>query len=110
MSHEHRAIVVPGSIPEVQPGNCPVCTGAGRASAEGQTYARIMAGFDAVTNTLPCRNCGGQYQWGRPTGNVRLRPDGTPCTHEYSSQHISRALCGFTCWHCADHFEIDSGD
>lgn len=42
-----------------------------------------MVGYDSASRTIPCRNCGNPYISQAPTGTVPLRPDGTPCTHEY---------------------------
>ena len=89
---------------------CPVCNGSGRRDASGERYKKVYAGYDEATDTLPCRNCGGQYMYGRPTGEVRARPDGTACTHEYDSKTVGRCLTRYTCTHCGDVFDIDSGD
>ena len=74
-------------------GICPVCNGTGKTSDGGL-----------------CRNCGGQYMYGTPRGTVRLREDGTPCTHSYTSKTVGRCLTEYTCEHCGDRFQIDSGD
>ena len=47
-------------------GTCPVCNGSGRVSAEGVAHKSVIYGYDAATDTLQCRNCGGQYQYGTP--------------------------------------------
>jgi hypothetical protein len=73
-------------------GVCPVCNGTGK------------------TNDRECRNCGGQQMYGRGTGKVSLRPDGTPCVHVYNSTTIGRCLTRYNCIHCASQFDIDSGD
>jgi hypothetical protein len=89
---------------------CPVCNGSGRVSAGDNKYKSVIAGYDKETDTLPCRNCGGQYMFGRPTGEVRARPDGSACTHSYTSKTVGRCLTEYTCVHCGDRFQIDSGD
>jgi hypothetical protein len=64
--------------------------------------------------TLPCGNCGGQHMAMKATGKVRLRPDGTPCLHEYKTDEFrSNKIRGYhvsDCVHCGDHKVIDSGD
>ncbi len=91
-------------------GTCPVCNGSGRVAAGDNKYKHVYAGYDKDTDTLPCTNCGGQYMMGRPTGQVRLREDGTPCTHSYTSKTVGRCLTEYTCKHCGDRHQIDSGD
>lgn len=61
-------------------------------------------------NKTNCDNCGGQYMYASPKGEVPLRPDGTPCLHEYSFIKTGRCLTKYTCGHCHDSFTIDSGD
>jgi hypothetical protein len=89
---------------------CPVCNGSGRKPAGDNKYKNVIAGYDKETDTFQCTNCGGQYMFGRPTGEVNARPDGTPCTHEYSSKNVGRCLTEYTCKHCGDRYQIDSGD
>lgn len=93
-------------------GTCPVCNGSGRVPVpeHQQRYKHVYAGYDADTDTLGCTNCGGQYMYGRPSGQVPLRPDGTPCVHEYTSQTVGRCLTEYTCRHCGSRHQIDSGD
>lgn len=93
-------------------GTCPVCNGSGRVPvpAHQQRYKTVYAGYDADTDTLGCTNCGGQYMYGRPTGEVRLNKAGEPCKHSYSSQTVGRCLTEYTCEHCGDRYQIDSGD
>jgi hypothetical protein len=74
-------------------GVCPVCNGTGKGE-----------------NDRECRNCGGQQMYGRATGKVNLRQDGTPCKHEYNSTTIGRCLTRYKCTHCSYQFDIDSGD
>lgn len=89
---------------------CPVCNGSGRVPAGGGTHKQFYAGYDADSDTLGCGNCGGQYMYGRPTGKVRLNTDGVPCRHRYTSRNAGRCLTDYTCSHCGDHYQIDSGD
>ena len=91
-------------------GTCPVCNGSGRKQAYDSPYKSVLAGYDKETDTLPCTNCGGQYMYGRPTGQVRLNKDGEPCTHQYVSKYIGRCLTEYFCVWCADRHTIDSGD
>jgi hypothetical protein len=89
---------------------CPVCNGSGRISAGDNKYKSVIAGYDKETDTLPCRNCGGQYMYGSPSGEVNARPDGSACVHEYTSKTVGRCLTEYTCVHCGDRYQIDSGD
>ena len=91
-------------------GTCPVCNGTGRKAAGEDRYKTMYAGYDKETDTLPCTNCGGQTMFGRPTGKVPLRDDGTPCVHKYSSRNVGRCLTEYTCQFCGSRHEIDSGD
>lgn len=89
---------------------CPVCNGLGRVPAGDSPYKRVIAGYDAATDTFGCRNCGGQYMSLRPTGKVRANKEGQPCTHKYTSKTVGRCLHEYTCEHCGDTYQIDSGD
>lgn len=91
-------------------GVCPVCDGTGRVSAGDSEYKDVIAGYDKETDTLACSNCGGQYMYGKPIGEVRLNREGVPCTHKYTSQTVGRCLTRYTCNDCGDTYEIDSGD
>lgn len=91
-------------------GTCPVCNGSGRRPAGNSPYKGVLHGYDAETDTLPCNNCGGQSMYGKPTGKVTLRPDGTPCRHDYTSRTVGRCLTEYTCRHCGHSYQIDSGD
>lgn len=92
---------------------CPVCNGTCRVPAKfdpNVRWASYVYGYDSATHTVMCDNCGGQYMYGRPSGKVPLRSDGTPCTHEYRYTQIGNCLRKYTCIHCKDTYEIDSGD
>ena len=91
-------------------GTCPVCNGTGRRAAGNTPYKTVFAGYDKETDTLACNNCGGQYMYGTPRGQVRMNKDGQPCTHHYHSATVGRCLTRYTCEHCGDSYEIDSGD
>jgi DNA-directed RNA polymerase subunit RPC12/RpoP len=91
-------------------GTCPVCNGLKRVPAGDSKYKSVIAGYDKETDTVECRNCGGQYMFGRPTGEVRLNKEDVPCTHVYQSKTVGRCLTEYTCIHCDERFEIDSGD
>lgn len=91
-------------------GVCPVCSGSGRVPAGDNKYKNIIAGYDKATDTFRCTNCGGQYMYSNPTGEVKLREDGTPCTHKYTSKTVGRCLTEYMCEHCRDRHQIDSGD
>jgi transcription elongation factor Elf1 len=93
----------------MEKGTCPVCSGHGRVKATS-TYKHVMAGYDKESDTLPCQNCGGQYQWGRPSGEVNMDYSGQPCVHHYSGKNVGRCLTEYTCNHCGDRYQIDSGD
>lgn len=58
----------------------------------------------------PCNNCGGQGMFGIATGVVPLRPDGTPCKHEYVGETRGRCYTVYTCKHCNHSYDIDSSD
>ena len=92
---------------------CPVCSGSLRQPcdpAKDASYYRWMLSYDKENHTVRCGNCGGQYQYGAPTGEVNARPDGSGCVHEYESETIGRCLTRHTCKHCNDRYVIDSGD
>lgn len=92
-------------------GTCPVCNGTSRRSASSEPYKTVYAGYDATTDTLPCYNCGSQYMFGKSSGKVRLRLDNNePCVHSYKGQNVGRCLTQYTCQHCGDSHQIDSGD
>jgi len=90
--------------------SCPVCSGTGRVPAGDSKYKNITSGYNNESDTFNCNNCGGQYMFGRPSGKVHTRPDGSPCKHEYKSATVGRCLTEYTCIHCLDRYQIDSGD
>ena len=93
-------------------GVCPVCSGSCRqpAGENLKQFAMIIAGYDRNTDTIACSNCGGRRMYGKPSGEVPLRDDGTPCKHEYKGVERGRCYTVYTCIHCNDRYDIDSGD
>lgn len=91
---------------------CTVCNGTCRVAvtAEHERYKTRIWGYNADTDTFPCSNCGGQYQWPEPTGLVKPNRAGVACVHQYSSRTIGRCLHEHICQHCGDYYQIDSGD
>ena len=95
-------------------GTCPVCNGTKQRPCPdnlrdyGKRYG--WYGYNAENDTVQCNNCGAQYMMGTPTGEVRLRPDGTPCAHEYTGREAGRCRTIYTCKHCNETYEIDSSD
>lgn len=88
---------------------CPVCNGNKRQVYQGP-HASIIAGFDPVDYTIPCQNCGGQYMFGTPLGVVKHNAEDKPCRHEYVVAQAGKSLQTYTCKHCNDTYQIDSGD
>ena len=91
-------------------GTCPVCNGSKRKPAGDNKYKKSIATYDEATDTFACTNCGGQTMALTATGLVRLRPDGTPCTHEYIHKQLGNCWHGYKCKHCGDRYDIDSSD
>ena len=93
-------------------GLCPCCKGSGRrpVPAEAQRYKTVMASYDAATDTFACVNCGGQYMYGKASGQVRLNKEGVPCVHVYEGVSRGRCYTEYTCKHCGDRYSIDSSD
>jgi DNA-directed RNA polymerase subunit RPC12/RpoP len=99
----------------VKTGTCPVCNGTKHMPCPDnlRVYGQKNGwyGYRAEDDTVDCTNCGSQYMFGKPSGVVRLREDGTPCVHEYvSSAGRWRSTTDYKCKHCGDTFMIDSGD
>ena len=91
-------------------GTCPICNGSGRIPAGDYKWKSVVAGYNKETDTLKCSNCGGQYMFGAPTGQVRLNKQGEPCYHSYTSKTVGRCLTEYTCQHCDESYQIDSSD
>ena len=95
----------------MEKGTCPVCNGTLRVAYDGEPrWAGVTAGYDLGSNTVPCRNCGGQYMFGRPSGLVSIDYSGQPCVHDYIGRNAGRCLTEYTCKHCGERHQIDSGD
>jgi len=89
---------------------CPVCNGSGRVPAGNNKYKDVIAGYNKNDDTFKCTNCGGQYMFSSSSGFVNKNKEGTGCTHHYNSQNSGRCLTTYTCKHCNDRYQIDSGD
>lgn len=87
-----------------------MCNGTCRKPAGNDRYKTMYANYDAATDTLPCTNCGGQYMFSSPKGEVSLNKQGEPCVHRYTSRTVGRCLTEYTCSECGDRYQIDSGD
>lgn len=99
----------------MEKGICPVCNGTKRRPCPDdlRKYAAPYGwyGYNKEDDTVDCDNCGKQYMMGAATGQVPLRPDGTPCVHEYKGTATRyRCVTEYTCIHCGDKHEIDSSD
>ncbi len=88
-------------------GICPVCNGTKEVPL---TDKEKSYSWNKDKTHRGCHNCGSQYMYGTPRGEVRLNKEGVPCTHKYTSQTVGRCLTRYTCSDCGDSYEIDSGD
>ncbi len=99
---------------QVAYGTCPVCNGTGHMPCPDNLRAGGQRsgwyGYRAEDDTVTCTNCGGQTMSMKATGKVRLRPDGTPCTHKYHGRNAGRCYTVYDCEYCGDSYAIDSGD
>jgi hypothetical protein len=98
----------------MEKGICPACNGTKRQpcdSTKESKHYRVYSGYDSETHTLPCGNCG-YGMFARPSGEVNLRPDGTPCLHNFvHDQKLGNCYNSYKCTHgCGSAFTIDSGD
>ena len=95
-------------------GPCPICNGTGHKPCPDnlRDYGIRSGwyGYRKEDDTVDCDNCGGQYMFSKPSGQVRLNKDGQPCVHEYSGQNAGRCYTKYYCKHCGDSYGIDSGD
>jgi len=95
-------------IPEGK-GLCPCCQGSGRMPA-GLEW-RWSAGYDHATQTITCRNCGGQTMSGVAQGYTRLDPaTGLGCLHVWEGHKAGNCYHVYTCTKCGEWYDIDSGD
>ena len=88
-------------------GICPVCNGTKKIPL---TEEEKKQWWYKDQTERECFNCGGSTMYGKASGFVRLRPDGTPCKHEYIGRNAGRCYTIYTCKHCGDFYDIDSGD
>ena len=95
-------------------GPCPVCNGTGHMPCPDnlRPYASKNGwyGYHAESDTVDCTNCGAQYMFSKPSGQVNLNKDGVPCTHSYDGETVSNCYHKYVCRHCGDTYHIDSGD
>lgn len=93
---------------------CPVCNGTGHMPCPDNIRKYGISngwyGYRAEDDTVTCTNCGGQYQYGVPTGFVSLDKDGQPCKHFYTAANAGRCYTRYTCEKCGNEYHIDSGD
>ena len=89
-------------------GICPVCEGT-KVVPLTEEEKKYSWNKDVVIQD--CRNCGGQYQFGRPTGIVHNNGRAKPCTHNYRNIYsTNRGINRYQCLECGDQYTIDSGD
>ena len=95
-------------------GICPVCSGTLRRPCPDNLRQYGLSngwyGYDKADDTVDCNNCGQQYMFGKPSGEVKLNTDGVPCTHSYEGETVGRCYHRYICKHCGDTHHIDSGD
>jgi hypothetical protein len=92
---------------------CPCCSGSTRRPVlpSEEQYKDIMSGYDKATDTMACRNCGGQTMYGKPLGYTKIDPEtGLGCEHKYIGRDAGRCYTIYTCRKCGSHYDIDSGD
>lgn len=108
----------PSPVAPREMGICPICNGSGKqllAPTTGRVIGRppetrYYWPQYAERGWMECRNCGGQTMGGVASGRVYLRPDGTPCAHDFKGHNAGRCLSRYECSHCGDRYDIDSGD
>jgi hypothetical protein len=86
---------------------CSVCSGTGKVPL---TADELQYSWNRNKTHRECSNCGGQYMYGRASGQVRLNGSGEPCVHKYTSCTVGRCLTAYTCSECGDRYQVDSGD
>jgi hypothetical protein len=95
-------------------GVCPVCKGTGHRPCPDNLREYGVKhgwyGYRAEDDTVDCTNCGAQYMFSSPKGRVPLNRDGQPCVHDYRGAKAGNCLTRYTCVHCDDVYDIDSGD
>ena len=89
---------------------CPVCNGTCEVPYTGSN-PKYVSGYNPENKSVPCSNCGGQYQFGGgATGLVVLNKHENPCIHKYVGISRGRCYVVYTCTECGDSHGIDSGD
>ena len=81
-----------------------------RSSTSKDGICPVCDGSTILPSGRYCQNCGGQTMYGEPTGRVPLRPDGSPCKHDFEFKELGPCLSEYTCRHCGFKYQIDSGD
>jgi len=91
---------------------CPLCNGTTRIALQEylRGYIKVLSTYDANTDTIMCKNCGGQEMYGVATGRVNLNRYGEPCLHRYKVYRIGQCLHRNKCLDCDSQFDIDSSD
>lgn len=93
---------------------CPICQGTTRrlVPESCRQHINILATYDATTDTLACKNCGGQTMNLRALGYTKKRKptDTIGCNHHYTGRQAGNCYMVYTCVHCLDQYDIDSGD
>lgn len=92
----------PSDTSQPKTGTCPKCLGA--KLIPNEWYPEFGK------PERPCNNCGGQQMLSGPSGVVPLRPDGTPCLHEYKLIRERNCYRQYECTHCGHRYDYDSGD
>lgn len=87
---------------------CPQCLGKGRRTAGDLSCKKFMQGYNRFDDSLPCSNCGGQYQFGVPSGFVPLNHQGHPCVHQYVLQTVLGFVIRYKCDFCDDEYVVDT--
>jgi len=94
-------------------GICPVCNGTCTVTITRPVWDSKTRNRVNTPTIVPCTNCGGQYMFGTPRGNVPLNKQGQPCKHSYTQPgpgYRSSTYSVTYCEHCDDPLSIDSGD
>lgn len=91
---------------------CPMCNGSKRIPAGDSKYKVMTYGYDHLTDTFICSNCGGQTMGGIAKGEVPINPKtGEGCMHSCPGEKIGNCLYKHVCVHgCGFSYVIDSGD
>ena len=86
---------------------CPICQGTKRQKLRDDEKA---FSWNRGKEDQDCRNCGGQYMFGTPTGYTKKDPiTGLGCPHSYTAKTVGNCLTEYTCTFCGTKHQIDSG-